>query len=99
LKVMPIVIFIEFNFALIIYKDFGEIICMWSMCLILKESIVMLVVWEVKSWNTDNIEIWIFCSLGWLFTYRLELECMMLHHIVCVTVILGCWQSKGRCFI
>jgi hypothetical protein len=28
LKVMPIVIFIEFNFALIIYKDFGEIICM-----------------------------------------------------------------------
>jgi hypothetical protein len=47
-----------------IYKDFGEIICMWSMCLILKDIIVMLIVWEVMSWNTDNIEIQNLCSLG-----------------------------------
>jgi hypothetical protein len=46
---MLIVIFIELNFALIIYKDFGGIICMWSMYLIIKDSIVMLIVWEVRS--------------------------------------------------
>jgi hypothetical protein len=49
LKMMLIVIFIELNFALTIYKYYGEIISMWSMYLIKKDSIVNLIVWEVKS--------------------------------------------------